>query len=80
MEEFKLELDHNEENSVFYEIHPAVSGETIGCLDGHSDAKTYTQVPHISCHVPVLIRSDCADSSPYKPIYKLSDLCCRCVI
>lgn len=23
MEEFKLELDRNEENAVFYEVHPA---------------------------------------------------------
>jgi hypothetical protein len=27
MEEFKLELDRNEENAVFYEIHPAAAGE-----------------------------------------------------
>ena len=27
MEEFKLELDRNEENAVFYEVHPAATGE-----------------------------------------------------
>jgi len=40
MEDFKLELDHNEENSLFYEIHPAVSGETCDCLDAYCDAIT----------------------------------------
>ena len=40
MEDFHLELDHNEENSLFYEIHPAVSGETCDCLDAYCDAIT----------------------------------------
>ena len=30
MEDFKLELDRNDENTVFYEIHPADPGKRCG--------------------------------------------------
>lgn len=29
MEDFKLELDRSDENTAYYEIHPAGIGETI---------------------------------------------------
>ncbi len=40
MEEFKLELDRSDENTVYYELHPADPGETYG-----SDCACWVNLP-----------------------------------